>query len=415
MRRLETPRRPVRNNTVFNKLLRVQGAFVRGVRFAPEAVVVTVARRSRRHTCPKCSFSTMAGYDQHVATWRHVALGKWRVLIRATVRRLECPVHGVLTERVPWAAPGSQFTLDFEDMVAWLCREMNKTAVTRLMRIAWQTVGGIVERVVGRKIDKRRLDELYVIGLDEVSYRKGHKYLTVVADHRSGDPAWIEEGRSQKTLGKFFDELGPERSAKIEFVTMDMCAPYIAEVRERAKQAEIVFDPFHVVKLANEALQDVRRTEARVRKGTNEATVLKGSRWALLKAPESLTRKERLRLSDVAAINARVYRAYLLKEELRAMYWCSARTAATHMESWLAWACRSKLRPFVKLARTIRAHRAGILAAIDLGLSNGRLEGLNNKIGMLKHRAYGFHSAAALIAMIFLCCTKLSIGLPTCG
>lgn len=404
----------MRISTVFNKLLSLQGAWVRAVQFTAEAVVVTVSKRRRRHKCAHCDFSTRAAYDQHVGIWRHIALGKWRVLIRATVHRLVCPGHGVVTEAVPWAVPGSRFTLDFEDLTAWLTREMNKTAVTRLLRITWRTVGRIIERVVGRKLDKKRLDELYVIGLDEVSYRKRHKYLTVVADHRTGDPAWISEGRSQKTLGKFFDELGPERSAKIEFVTMDMCAPYIAEVRARAPKAEIVFDPFHVVKLASEAIHDVRRTEARVRKGTDEAAVLKGSRWALLKASESLTSTEKLRLREVEALNQRVYRGYLLKEELRALYACRSVTAAsTHLDSWLSWASRSKLRPFVKMARTLRRYRDGILAAIDLGLSNGRLEGLNNKIAVLKHRAYGFHSAAALIAMIFLCCTKLSLELPT--
>lgn len=131
----------MRITTVFNKLLRLQGAFVRAVQFATDAIVVTVATGRRRHRCPRCDFSTRAGYDSHLATWRHVALGKWRVVIRATVSRLACPVHGVLTETVPWAQPGSQFTLDFEDMVAWLCREMNKTAVTRLMRIAWPDGG----------------------------------------------------------------------------------------------------------------------------------------------------------------------------------------------------------------------------------------------------------------------------------
>jgi transposase len=404
----------VRISTVFNKLLSLQGAWVRRVRFTAEAIVVTVARRRRRHRCPRCGFSTRAGYDQHLGSWRHVALGRWQVWIQATVHRLVCPSHGVVTEAVPWAAPESRFTLDFEDLTAWLAREMNKTAVTRLIRVTWRTVGRIIERVVARKIDKQRLDELFVIGIDEVSYRKGHKYLTLVADHGKGDPAWIAEGRSQKTLGKFFDELGPERSAQIEFVTLDMCAPFIAEVRARAPQAEIVFDPFHVVKLASEAVHDVRRTEARIRKGTDEATVLKGSRWALLKASESLTRKERLHLREVEALNRRVYRGYLLKEELRALYACrSAKAASAHLDSWLHWASRSKLRPFVKVARTLRKHRDGVLAAIDLGLSNGRMEGLNNKIGMLKHRAYGFHSAAALIAMIFLCCTKLSLELPT--
>jgi transposase len=344
-----------------------------------------------------------------------VALGKLRVVLEAELARVRCPVHGIVTEAVPWAETGSRFTRDFEDVVAWLAREMNKTAVSRVMRVAWVTVGEIIERVVARNLDGKRLEALYVVGLDEVSYRKGHKYLSIVADHRTGDPVWIEEGRSQATVGKFFDVLGPERTEKLEFVTMDMSAGYVAEVRARAPQAEIVFDPFHVVKLANEAVHDVRRTEARQRKGSDEADVLKGSRWALLKAPENLTRKERLRLSSVATLNQRVYRAYLLKEELRALYWCSARRASDHLDSWLAWASRSKLRPFVKLARTVRAHRDGILAAIDLGLSNGRMEGLNNKVGMLKHRAYGFHSAAALIAMIFLCCTKIILPLPTWG
>ena len=403
----------MRISTVFNKLLSLQGAWVRAVQFTAEAIVVTVARRARKHRCPRCKFSTVAGYDQHRGTWRHVALGKWRVLVQAVVHRLACPSHGVVTEAVPWAQSESRFTLDFEDLVAWLTREMNKTAVTRLIRVTWRTVGRIIERVVARKIDKKRLDDLFVIGIDEVSYRKGHKYLTLVANHSSGDPAWIAEGRSQKTLGAFFDELGPERSAKVEFVTMDMCAPFIAEVKARAPQAEIVFDPFHVVKLASEAIHDVRRTEARIRKGTDEAAVLKGSRWALLKASESLTRKERLHLREVEALNQRVYRGYLLKEELRAMYSCrSAKAASAHLDAWLHWASRSKLRPFVKVARTLRKYRDGVLAAIDLGLSNGRLEGLNNKIGMLKHRAFGFHSAAALIAMIFLCCTKLSLELP---
>ncbi|MGH3711610.1 MAG: ISL3 family transposase [Pseudonocardiaceae bacterium] len=405
----------MRITTVFSKVLQLQGAFVRQVRFGPEAVRVTVAKRARLCRCPHCGYATRGRYDIRRCWWRHVALGKLRVSIEAELSRVECPVHGVVTEAVPWAAAGSRFTRDFEDLVAWLAREMNKTAVSRLMRVAWVTVGQIIERVVGRHSDGKRLDGLFCIGLDEVSYRKGHKYLSIVADHTAGDPAWIGEGRSQATIGKFFDELGPERTKQLEFVTMDMSAGYIAEVRKRAPQAEIVFDPFHVVKLANEAVHKVRRTEARIGKGSDEADVLKGSRWALLKVPENLTPKERFRLSDVAALNARVYRAYLLKEELRAMYWCSPRRASHHLDCWLRWASRSKLKPFVTLANTIRTHRAGILAAIDLGLSNGRMEGLNNKIGVLKHRAYGFHSAAALIAMIFLCCTKIMLPLPTWG
>ena len=403
----------MRLTTVFNKLLCLQGAFVRAVKFGFEEIVVTVTPRKRLHRCPLCNFASHSGYDKRDhRRWRHVPLGRWRVFIEATLYRLECPRHGVVTEAVQWAEHESRFTRDFEDVVAWLAREMNKTAVSRLVHIAWQTVGSIIARVVGRTLDDKRFDELYVIGLDEVSYRKGHKYLSIVADHDTGDPVWIADGRSQATVQQFFDKLGPERTAQLQAVSMDMCAPYIAEVRAKAPQAQIAFDPFHVVKLANEAVQEVRRSEARDRKDTPEAKVLKGARWTLLKAPEHLRPDEQLRLCDVARLNRAVYRGYMLKEELRALYSCSPETAAWHLDEWLAWASRSRLRPFVKLARTLRQYRDGVLAAIHLGLSNGRMEGLNNKVGVIKHRAYGFHSAAALIAMIFLCCTKLDVRLP---
>ncbi len=402
----------MRITTVFNKLLCLQGAFVKRVDFGPVEIMVDVAKRHRRNRCPRCTFSTRSRYDRTVREWRHLSLGRWRVTIRATLCRLVCPEHGVVTEAVSWAEHDVRFTRDFEDLVAWVAREMNKTAVKDLLHIAWATVGNIIERVVARKLDRARLERLYKIGIDEVSYRKGHKYLTVVADHETGAPVWIGEGRSQKTVGAFFDELGEEKAKQLEAVSMDMCAPYILETTARAPQAEIAFDPFHVVKLASEAVHDVRRTEARERKGSAEAAVLKGSRWALLKAPENLRDEERVHLSAVAGLNARVYRAYLLKEELRALYRCGPRSAPEHLRSWLSWASRSNLAPFVKLGRTLRQYRDGILAAIRLRLSNGRMEGLNNKIGVLKHRAYGFHSFAALAAMVFLCCTDLHLELP---
>ena len=403
----------MRTSTVFNRLLNLQGGYVRDVQFADgRSLVVTVQRRARKHRCPHCSYATTSYYDHTHTSWRHVSLGAWRVTVRAFLVRITCPTHGVTTESVPWAEHDSRFTRDFEDLVAWVAREMNATAVTRLLHIAWRTVGSIVERVVQRKLDPERLHRLYRIGVDEVSYRKGHKYLTVVADHVTGEPVWIEDGRTQETLGKFFDELGLEWAGGLQAVTMDMCAPYIAAVRQRAPQAEIAFDPFHVVKLANEAVQQVRREEARSIKGTPEAQALKGSRWTLLKAPENLREHEQAKLAEVAALNTRVYRAYLLKEELRTLYMCGTSAAEKHLDAWAAWASRSRLQPFVRLARTLRQYREGVLAAIRMGLSNGRLEGINNKISVLKHRAYGFHSPAALIAMIFLCCCKLDIKLP---
>lgn len=405
------PRGLMRLKTVFKKLLALQGARVIEARFELERLVVFVERCGRLHRCPTCG-RPCPGYDHRQREWRHLSLGKWAVFVSAKIYRVECAAHGVLQEAVPWAVPGAEFTRDFEELVAWLAREMNKTAVSRFVRIAWATVGNIVERVVERRLDPSRLNDLFVIGIDEVSYRKGHKYLTVIANHATGRPVVIEEGRSKATVQKALGVLGEKGKAQVEVVTMDMSEAYISEVRASLPQAIIAFDPFHVVKLASEAVHQLRRKEARERKGTAEAAILKGSRWALLKAPENLLPDEQVHLSEVARLNAKVYRGYLLKEELRALYRCSPRTAPRHFDAWLAWASRSRLAPFVRLARTVRRHRAGILAAIRLGVSNGRLEGINNKIGMIKHRAYGFHSAAALIAMVFLCCGDVPLSLP---
>jgi transposase len=402
----------VRLTTVFNKLLNLQATRVQTVAFDFDTITVGVVPTASKHRCPQCAYTSWGSYDGKQRQWRHVALGRWRVQLSYRICRLKCPTHGVITEAVPWAEPESRFTTDFEDLVAWTARQMNQTAVTGLLHISWYTVGHIVRRVVGRTLNEDRLNELYAIGLDEVAYRKGHKYLTVIADHLAGDPVFVTQGRTREAVGQFFDKLGPQRAEQVAVVTMDMAAPYIEEVQERAPNAEIAFDPFHVVKLANEAVQQVRRSEARDNKGLPQADVLKGARWSLLKAPESQTPTDQLRLSQVAALNQRVYRAYLLKEELRALYTCSPPTAESHLDSWLSWASRSQLAPFVRVARTLRTYRDGVLAAIRLGLSNGRLEGINNKIGVIKRRSFGFHSAAALISMIYLCCTHLPIHLP---
>ena len=402
----------MRLTTAFNKLLSLPGAWVRRVAFGHDHITIGVVPRRRRHSCPRCHFETSAGYDRRTCRWRHVALGKWAVVVEAELTRVSCPEHGVLLERVAWAAPSSRFTLDFEDLVTWLAREMNLTAVTRLAHVSWRAVSHIVARVVDRKLDKDRLDALFSIGIDEVSYRKGHKYMSVVVSHATGTPVWIGERRSRETIGKFFDALGPDRASRLTLVSMDMCGAFIEEVRSRAPQAIIAFDPFHVVQLANEAVHELRRSEARTHKGTAYAEALKGTRWALLKAPENLTAVEEARLAEVSRINRRVYRGYLLKEELRALYTCSPRSAPHHLDAWLRWAARSRLQPFTRLARTLKGYRDGILAAIYWGVSNSKLEGINNRIGVLKHRAYGFHSAAALIAMVFLCCSKLPVELP---
>ncbi|MQB02006.1 MAG: hypothetical protein GEU78_17380 [Actinobacteria bacterium] len=214
----------MRVTTAFKRLLRLPGVNVVSVDFRPAAVVVTVALRRRRLVCPCCAYSTRARYDTRPvdSSWRHLDLGAWRLEVRAGLRRLACPTHGVRTEGVPFARTGSDFTADFEDLVGFLATTTDKTAVCRLVRIDWDTVGRIISRVMDTGLDPGRLEGLFQIGVDEVAWRKGHRYLTLVSDHRRRKFVWGAEGRDTATLDGFFDELGTERSAAIEAVSMDM-------------------------------------------------------------------------------------------------------------------------------------------------------------------------------------------------
>jgi transposase len=310
----------------------------------------------------------------------------------------------VRTEQVPWAPPGSRFTWDFEELVAYLAQVTDQTRVTELMGISWATVGAIVERVVARRLDPARLDGLRRIGVDEFSYRKRHRYLTTVVDHERRRVVWAAAGRSAETLGAFFEALGEERCAELECVTMDMATGYLKAVEERLPRVQIVFDRFHVQRLASDALDAVRREQLREIRGTDAGRALFQSRFALLKNPWNLTRAEKQKLSDVQRTNAPLYRAYLLKETLaQALDYRQPARAQRALREWLAWASRSKLPPFVRAARTIRKHFARILAYVQERLTNGIVEGINNKLRMIARRAYGYHSPEPLIAMLYLC------------
>jgi transposase len=328
--------------------------------------------------------------------------------LRYVQRRVDCGKCGVCVELVPWADPGSRFTRDFEDQVAYLAQVADQTTVSNTMRVAWRTVGEIVQRVVARLAPVDRLDGLEFIGIDELSYRRHHEYVTVVVDHIERKLVWAAPGKSAATLNTFFDALGPERSAWIRCVTIDMSAAYIEAIEKRAPQAQIVFDRFHVQRLAQDALDRVRREQVRLLGGPSVAGALKKSRWALLKNAWNLSAIEQEKLVEVQRRNRPLYRAYLLKESLGAILGRKqVGVARQKLMEWIAWAARSRLAPFKKLAKTIASHLEGILAFIGTGLTNATVEGLNGKARTITRRAYGFHSAQSLIAFLFLCCSGI--------
>jgi transposase len=424
----------VRVTTAFNKLLAIVGASVASITFAPEGIVVGLRRRRRRPICP-CGWKARAVHDRSTRRWRHLDLGVSKLWLEAEIRRLHCRrCRRVRTEAVDWARPRARHTRDFEDVVAWLCQHTDKTTVTRLLRTSWETVAAIVDRVVAEHLDTRRLTDIYRIGVDEVSYRKGHRYLTVVADHdRDGAVIWAHEGRDHAVLEEFYDTLGEDGCAQLQAVSLDMGGAYKLATDTKAPQARQCVDPFHVVKLANEAIDKARRWAWNIERRTNPAPKrprgrppkgsapppnkprwVKHTRWALLKDPDALNDNQLAVLDALRRERSVLYRCWQLKEGVRDLFRLRhPQDAAVHLDWWLAWACRCRIPAFVTLSKTIRANRDRILAAVELGLSNSKLEGLNSKIRLINHRGYGHHSAAALIAMIYLCCGGITVQLPT--
>ena len=315
---------------------------------------------------------------------------------------------GLVTEGVPFARPDARFTRDFEDLVGYLATQMDKTAITRLCRVDWDTVGRIISRVVGDKLDPTRLDKLFVIGVDDVSWRRGQQYLTLVSDHRRKAIVWGAEGRDAATLNGFFDALGAQRGKQLEAVSMDMSPAYEKSVRAdgHAPQAVICYDPFHVVALATKALDTVRREHWQQLRRVDKdlARKFKGARWCLLKNPTDLTDDQAITLRKLRRHGGAVWRAYALKEALRAVFASDlgVEDVAALLDRFCSKASRSGLKPFLTLAQTIRKRRDGILAAIRLGVNNARHEGLNRRVRLINNRAYGFHSAKAALALIML-------------
>jgi transposase len=372
------------------------------------AVVAHVRpRRDSKRRCGRCG-QVAPLYDRGEGRrrWRAIDLGAVMCLLESDAPRVDCPTHGPTVAQVPWARHGAGHTRDFDDLAAWLVTHTPKSAVSELLRIAWRTVGSIIDRVVadGRAAHDP-FEGLRRIGIDEISYKRGHRYLMIVVDHDTGRLVWAGIGRDKKTLEGFFDLLGKKRCAKIRLVSAD-AAEWIADlVRDRCKRATLCTDGFHVVAWATEALDEVRREvwNAARRQGMREfARELKGARYALWKNPEDLTERQERKLAWISAANRRLYRAYLLKEQLRVAIRLKGRRAIAMIHAWLAWAARSRISAFVELGRRIRKNLPGIEAAMRHKLSNALIESTNTKLRVLHRMAFGFKKPEHLVALALL-------------
>ena len=410
----------MRDKSVWERACGLTRTVVEAVDFDDEAdaIVVSVRPVARARNRCGCCRGRCPRYDLGVGRrrWRALDLGTTKVFVEANAPRVRCRAHGVTVAAVPWARHGARHTRDFDDLAAWLAVRTSKSAVMELLRVAWRTVGAIVTRV-NADIDKMvdRLDGLRRIGIDEISYKRGHRYLIVVVDHDTGRLVWAGPGRNDTALEEFFDALGPERAALLTHVSADM-ADWIARVvAERAPNAVRSADPFHVVAWAIEALDIERRRAWNAAKGrrhgrefhrhprsTGDAKQIAHARYALWKNPSDLTGHQRHQLDWIAKTDPRLWRAYLLKEGLRYAFAIKGKPGKVALDRWTQWARRSRIPAFVQLQRRIVAHRAAIDIALDTGLSQGLIESTNTKVRLLTRVAFGFHGPQPLIALAML-------------
>lgn len=403
----------MRVSTAFNRMLDLPGASVVSVAFTGDGIVAGLRRRGRHHRCP-CG-ARAGGYDHSVRRWRHLDLAATKLWLEAEIWRVDCRSCGrVRTEEVPWARPGARLSRDFEDVIAWLVQRTDKTSVSTLLRVSWQTVHGVVGRVVEEHLNDDRLDGIFHLGVDEVSYKRGHHYLTVIADHDTGRVVHVTKGRRQSSLSEFFELLGPERCAQVEAISMDMAVVWQAPCATYIPQAAVCFDPFHVMVWVNQALDAVYRSHRPPVDGTFNPRDWKRVGTALRSGAERLDHRGHALIVKAAQRHYELGRSWELKEDLRALYQhVDPDHADTYLRDWLAAATNSRIGPFVTLAKRIRRHFDGIVNAVRYGLSNSRIEGINAKIRLINKRGYGHRNITNLAAMIHLCLGGITITQPT--
>jgi transposase len=398
------------------RLLGIREAVVEDVFIEQESggtsVIVRIRlREGRSPRCSRCAARIAGdGHQARARRWRHLSLLGVATYLEAVVRRVYCPcTRAEHVEAVPWARAGARITRSLERSVALLSRTTDTTTAARHFELSWRTVSAIERRIADEHLVPSRFDGLCAIGVDEISGGRGQSYLTVVVDLLQGDVIWIGKGRSQESLEAFFREIGPDRCAQLRVVATDLHQAYHLAVRHFAPQADLVFDHFHLVKLLNTALDDMRREEFR-RLDQEDRRWIKGTRWAVLKDPSHLSESQAQKLADLERTNQRLFRGYLLKEDFRHA-WVPGDVSLSRrrLSRWLRWAMRSRIRQIVRFAKTVKAHLDGILKAIELRLSTGPVEGLNNKIKTVLKRAYGFLRLDHFIRAIYFRCLRFEI------
>ena len=389
--------------TLLNQCQHFTGFVYAKAQLCPKAGIIEITVRPRRGSKPVCSgcHQRAPGYDRlGLRRFDFIPLWGFMVQLLYHMRRVDCRTCGVRVEEVPWAIGKHQLTKAYMLFLAHWARKLSWKETAIAFRTTWDKVFDAVQYVVEWGLAHRDLGQIRGIGVDEIQYSKGHKYLTLVYQIEEGCTRllWIGKDRTVKSFEQFFDMIGKKRCKGIKFVCSDMWKAYLRVIRERCHNALNILDRFHIVAKMNEALDDVRAAEARKLAQDGHKPILKKSRWCVLKRKTNLTRDQRFRLRDLLRYNLKTVRAYLLKEDFHQFWEYNSPTwAAKFLDNWCQQAMRTRIEPMKKVAKTLRKHRELILNYFRAKkqLSSGKVEGLNNKAKVTMRKAYGFRTFRA--------------------
>jgi transposase len=371
----------------------IRGYQYRRTDFQGGETIFTIEQRPETSRCPACGSSAVRPRGTVARRFRAVPVGSRPTVFVLPIPRVECRACGVVRQvEVPFADPRRSYTKSFERYALELSRRMTIQDVAKHLGVSWDTIKDIQKRDLSRRYAKPKLKHLRRIAIDEISIAKGHRYLTIVLDLESGAVVFVGDGKGAKALLPFWKRLKGSK-AKVEAVAMDMSPAYREAVSTHLPKAKIVFDRFHVMKLFNEKLSDLRRELHREATDVMQKKVLKGTRWLLLKAAENLDpgRDEKEKLEEALALNKSLAVAYYLKEDLRQSWEQPGKKFATlFLDGWIKRAEASGIKVLQGMAKTLAAHRSGLLAYYDVMITSGPMEGTNNKIKTMKRQAYGF-------------------------
>jgi len=401
--------------TILNHCYRQRGFVYRDARFSPDQRKLEVDVRPRAGSAAVCSrcHQHAPGYD-HLPERRFEFIPFWGILVffLYRMRRVQCRTCGVVVEEVPWSDGKHQSTKAHMLFLARWARKLSWKETAESFHTSWDKVCDAVEYVVHCGLEHRTLESIRAIGVDEIQYAKGHKYLTLVYQIDQGITRllWVGKERTLEFFQGFFTVIGDPLASQIQFVCSDMWQPYLDVIREKCSQALHILDRFHIVAKMNKALDEVRAAETRKMALEGHEPLLKKSRWCVLKRKENLTSKQQLRLRDLLRYNLQTVRAYLLKEDFQQFWKYNSPTwAGMFLDFWCSQTMRSRIEPMKKIARTLRAHRALLLNYFKAKkeFSSGVVEGLNNKAKVTMRRSYGFRTFRILELALYHSLGKL--------